>query len=228
MPRRTSRPARQAGADAAYRAFSIAVDHMRQGEQVVALIDPEAGSSNPFGSSVWLSARLTIGELPRLMLPACDARCEGQAHDPNAFVVLADLALDATESRGGGWWEGWNETLEAEYAAVAVWYGGAPALVGTPEDRRLRAGTELRRVTATDPRLVHHDILGQETLFRIASGPRAGEALIAATFGVSPLLPGLAGALLAPDHPPVRDPAVAVRLLVAGWAAVERGLPYEE
>lgn len=29
-------------------------------------------------------------------------------------------------------------------------------------------------------------------------------------------------------HPPVRDAVVAARLLAAGWAAVERGLPYEE
>jgi len=200
---------------------------MRHGEQVVALIDPDAGSANPLGSSVWLSSRLTIAELPRVMLPGCDQRCTGYVHDPNRFVALADLALDEAEGRPASWWEGWDESLQREYAAVPTWYAGAPALVGTSADRRLRAGTGLQRVTVTDPHLVHHDILGQETLFRIASGPRAGESLIAATFGVSPLLPGLAGALLAPDHPPVRDPAVAVRLLVAGWAAVERGLPYE-
>jgi hypothetical protein len=201
---------------------------MRHGEQVVALIDPDAGSANPLGSSVWLSARLTIAELPRIMLPPCDARCAGEAHDPNEFIALADLALDAAETRQAAWWEGWNRSLEQEYATVTTWYAGAPALIGTPDELRLRAGTRLDRVTVTDPRLVHHDILGQETLFRIGSGPRAGEALIAATFGLSPLMPGLAGALIAPDHPPVRDPAVAVRMLVAGWASVERGLPYEE
>lgn len=201
---------------------------MRHGEQVVALIDPDAQSPIPLGSSVWLSARLTIAELPRIMLPPCDARCAAHRHDPNDCVTLADLALDPAEARPAGWWEGWNGTLEQEYAALPAWYAGAPAMVGTGEDRRLRAGTRLRRVTVTDPHLVHHDILGQETLFRVADGPRAGEALIAATFGVSQLLPGLAGVLIAPDHPPVRDPAVAVRLLVAGWAAVERGLPYED
>jgi hypothetical protein len=216
------------GPDAAFRAFSDAVDHMRDGEQVVALIDPDAGSGNPLGSSVWLSSHLTIAELPRVMLPACDARCAGVTYDLNAFVVLADVALDPAEPRPVGWWEGWNQSLEQEYAAVALWYAGAPALAATAADRRMRAGTLLQRVTVTDPRLVHHDILGQETLFRIGSGPRAGDALVAATFGVSPLLPGLAGVLIAPDHPPVRDPAVAVRLLVAGWAAVERGLPYEK
>jgi hypothetical protein len=215
------------GPDAAFRAFSIAVDHMRHGEQVVALIDPQAGSTHPLGSRVWLSSALTIAELPRLMLPGCDQRCPGHSHDPSQFVVLADLALDPAEARPAGWWEGWNESLDQEYAAVPTWYAGAPALVGTSVDRRLRAGTGLRRVTVTDPHLVHHDVVAQETLFRIAGGPRAGEALIAATFGVTPLLPGLAGILLVPDHPPVRDPAIAVRLLVAGWAAVERGLPYE-
>jgi hypothetical protein len=200
---------------------------MRRGEQVVALIDPDAGSANPVGSSVWLSSRLTIAELPRIMLPPCDARCATHPHDPNRLVALADLSLDPADARPAGWWEGWNDSLEREYDGLATWYAGTPALVGTGEDRRLRAGTSLRRVTVTDPQLVHHDVVGQETLFRIADGPRAGDALIAATFGVSPLLPGLAGVLIAPDHPPVRDPAVAVRLLVAGWAAVERGLPYE-
>jgi hypothetical protein len=200
---------------------------MRHGEQVVALIDPEAGSANSLGSSVWLSSRLTIAELQRVMLPSCDERCTNHVHDPHEFVVLADLALDTAEARPAGWWEGWNESLEQEYATVPTWYAGAPAMVGTYATLRLRAGTTLRRVTVTQPHLVHHDVLGQESLFRITGGPRAGEAVVAATFGVSPLLPGLAGTLLAPDHPPVRDPAVAVRLLVAGWAAVERGLPYE-
>jgi hypothetical protein len=213
--------------DAAFRAFSIAVDHMRRGEQVVALIDPDAEPPDERGSSVWLSSRLEIAELTRVMLPPCDARCATHSHDPNRFVTLADLALDPADARPIGWWEGWNDSLERQYASLATWYAGAPALVGTGEDRRLRAGSGLRRVTVTDPHLVHHDVVGQESLFRIADGPRAGDALIAATFGVSPLLPGLAGVLIAPDHPPVRDPAVAVRLLVAGWAAVERGLPYE-
>jgi hypothetical protein len=38
----------------------------------------------------------------------------------------------------------------------------------------------------------------------------------------------LAGALIAPDHPPVRDPATVRRMLAAGWDAVERALPFEE
>jgi hypothetical protein len=48
------------------------------------------------------------------------------------------------------------------------------------------------------------------------------------TFGPAPLLPALAGILVAPDHPPARDPKVAIWLLAAGWSAVERGLPFEE
>jgi len=47
------------------------------------------------------------------------------------------------------------------------------------------------------------------------------------TFGHSALLPGFAGELIVPDHPPARDPAVADQLLAAGWAAVRRGLPCE-
>jgi len=227
MPRARRGRGQDPGPDAAFRAFSIAVDHMRHGEQVVALIDPDAVSANSLDSSVWLSSRLTIAELPRIMLPSCDARCVTFNHEPSVFVVLADLALDPAEPRPAAWWEGWNNTLERQYASLTTWYAGSPALAATRADRRLRAGTSLRRVTVTDPKLVHHDILGQESLFRISDGPRAGDALVAATFGVSPLLPGLAGALIASDHPPVRDPAVAVRLLVAGWGAVERGLQFE-
>jgi hypothetical protein len=98
----------------------------------------------------------------------------------------------------------------------------------TPDERRLRAGTPLRRVVSTDPYWVAYDGAPLETLYRIGDGPLSGGFLIAVSFGHAPLLPALAGALLAPDHPPARDPAVAVRMLAAGWAAVERGLPYEE
>jgi hypothetical protein len=34
--------------------------------------------------------------------------------------------------------------------------------------------------------------------------------------------------LVVPDHPPSRDPQVVIRLLAAGWAALERSLPFEE
>jgi hypothetical protein len=33
--------------------------------------------------------------------------------------------------------------------------------------------------------------------------------------------------LIAPDHPPTRDTQVATRMLTAGWAAIERGHPFE-
>lgn len=89
------------------------------------------------------------------------------------------------------------------------------------------AGTRLTRMTATDPYWVHYDTMDQEVLYRVESGPYQGDVLIAVSFGLSPLLPGLAGALIAPDHPPVRDPDVAKRLLAVGWATVERGLPFE-
>ncbi len=209
-------------------AYSSAVDRVRDGEEVLAFIDPAAAGRDPADFSIWLSARLTIGELHRLLLPHCDERCRSEPHDPDEFMLLADLALDQTRRRRASWWERWNEALEQEHQTKPMWYAGAPAVPATPPERRLPAGTRLVRVASTDPYWVHYDQLGQETMFRIASGPHEGGRLVAATFGPSPLLPGLAGALIAPNHPPVRDPQVAVKVLAAGWAAVERGLPYEE
>ncbi len=195
---------------------------------MLSLIDPRARGRDPDAFSRWLSARLMISELPRIMLPPCDQRCRGVSHAPERVVVLNDLAVDPTLPRAFTWWSGWNETLERHVRAAPLWYAGAPALPVTPAERRLRAGTTLRRVASTDPYWVAYDGAAQETLYRIGDGPLAGGFLIAVSFGHAPLLPTLAGALLAPDHPPARDPAVAVRLLAAGWAAVERGLPYED
>ena len=210
-----------------YRAFSIAIDRMRNREQAVALINPGARRPETAASNDWLSARLSIGALPQVVLPHCDARCAEVPHDSRSLVVLSDLALDATQPRRASWWESWNETLQRDLRKVRVWYAGSPLLPDTPPAHQLRAGTRLMRVTSTDPYWVHYDTMYQETLYRIESGRYEGDALIAASFGLSPLLPGLAGVLIAPDHPPVRDPEVAIRLLAAGWAAVERGLPFE-
>jgi len=211
-----------------HRAFSVAVDQMRQGEQVVALVNPGARRVDHAASSTWLSARLSIGELPRVLLPHCDARCENELHDPNDFVVLADLALDETALRRTSWWESWTDSLQRDLRGARLWYAGSPALLDTPPSRQLRTGTRLTRVAATDPYWVHYDTVEQETLYRIEAGPHEGDALIVASFGLSPLLPGLAGALIAPNHAPARDIDIAMRLLTAGWAAVERGLPFEE
>lgn len=211
----------------AYRSFSVAVDRMRDGEQVVALIDPANLPIDPEASSVWLSARLTIGELQRRFLPRCDHRCIKVPHDPHAFVVMADLVLDPTEPRRMSWWESWTDSLQRAQRRQDVWYAGAPLLQDSPVDQCLAAGTHLTRMTATDPYWVHYDTIEQEVLYHIDDGPHAGDALIAASFGLSPLLPGLAGALIAPDHPPVHDPEHAKRMLTAGWTAVEKGLPYE-
>jgi hypothetical protein len=227
MTRHVAEPASADDAQDAYRAFSIAVNRMRQGEQVVALINPDPPRSDPTGSSVWLSTRLSISELQRLLLPDCDQRCAAAPHDPHAWVVVADIALDITERRRRSWWSGWNDSLQRAHRMQRVWYAGAPILPDTPAWRRLRAGTRLTRITVTDPTWVHHDGTDEETLYRIEDGDQAGDALIAASFGLSPLLPGFAGALIAPDHPPTRDTLVATRMLTAGWAAVERGLPYE-
>lgn len=228
MTRHVAAPALADDAQEAYRAFSIAIDRMRKGEQVVALINPELPAApERSASSVWLSARLSISELPRLLLPHCDERCADVPHDPHAFVVVADLALDITEPRRASWWVSWNEGLQRAQRLQRVWYAGAPILPDTPPWRRLRAGTRLSRVTATDPFWVHYDGVDEETLYRIEEGPHAGAALIVTSFGLSPLLPAFAGALITPDHPPARDTMLATRMLTAGWAAVERGLPFE-
>lgn len=211
-----------------YGTFSVAVHRVRQGEDVLTLIDPAAAQRDPARFGAWLSARLSVSELQRLMLPPCDGRCRSSPHRPDAYVVLADIALDPTQPRSQSRWEGWNATLQREYQSGRILFAGTPANAATRPDRRLKAGTRLTRVTATDPYWVHYDAVPREMLFRIASGRHTGDTLIAVTFGSSPLLPGLAGALIVPDHPPVHDPMVAERLLAAGWAAVERGLPYEE
>jgi hypothetical protein len=208
-------------------ALSGVVERLRQGEEVLAVFDAAGLRRNATDYATWLSARLTIGELQRLLLPGCDERCQPRFHEADAYVVLADLALDPAAARPASWWEDWNAAMERRHQAKPIWFAGAPAMGDTPEHQRLPAGSELLRVTSTDPYWVHYDHLSRETLFQVASGPLEGERLIAVTFGHSALLPGMAGALIVPDHPPTRDPAVADRLLAAGWAAVRRGLPYE-
>ena len=213
--------------------FSATVDRIARGEQVLALIEsPPEDTDGSYPE--WLSARLAIAQMPATMLPGCDKRCRGTTHDPAGWVAIADLALDPARAREPARWQGWNNTLNERYAAghgrfglasAHTWFAGSPANPWT--EVRLTAGTRLQRLTVTDPQFVHYDGAAQETLFRIEDGPHRGDALIAISFGLSPLLPGLAGALIAPDHPPVRDTAVGVRMLAAGWSAVERGLPHE-
>lgn len=209
-------------------ALSQAVDLIRDGETVLSLIDPAARGRDPEAFTAWLQARLTIAQLPRVMLPGCDARCHGLEHVPDRFVTIGDVALDPTDPRPGTWWSGWNESLQRSHQSGAIWYAGAPAMPVTTSEGRLPAGTRLRRIAATDPFWVTYDGAPLEWLLRIEDGPLAGDSLVIVTFGHAPLLPALAGTLVAPDHPPVQDPQVAIRLLAAGWAAVERGLPYED
>lgn len=208
--------------------LSHAVDLIHRGETVLTLLDPVTLDAERDDPGEWLSARLAIGELPRLMLPDCDVRCSGVRHDPGHFVALTDLALDPASRRVATWWAGWNETLEALHQSGRLWFAGAPAMPMTPRARRLATGTRLLRISVTDPRWVTYHDAPQETLYRIMNGRHRGDALIAITFGPSALLPSLAGALIAPDHPPALDPQVEIRMLAAGWAAVERGLPYED
>jgi hypothetical protein len=233
MASRDSRSRRQNAARALPAQLSVAVDRIARGEQMLALIDPRLDEADT-SYAEWLSARLTIAQLPQAMLPGCDRRCRAATHDPTQWVALADLALDPAHPRDPSRWQGWNDTLNERFAASSTWFGlvsshtwfaGSPANPWTGV--RLRAGTRLRRLTVTDPQFIHYDGAPQETLFRIEGGEHRGDALVAVTFGLSPLLPGLAGALIAPDHPPVRDQQVGVRMLAAGWSAVERGLPHE-
>jgi hypothetical protein len=228
MAARTRAEGEQNGPTASYARFSAAVDLLRRGETVLTLIDPAARTRDPDAFAEWLRARLTIAELPRLLQRPCDERCVGVAHHPDAYVVLSDLALDPAAPRRGSWWGGWNASLERAHQSGRIWFAGAPTLPVTPRRRRLATGTRLRRIATTDPYWVAYDGAPQETLFRIEDGPHAGASLVAVTFGHAPLLPALAGVLVAPDHAPNRDPVVAIRTLAAGWAAVERGLPYEE
>lgn len=218
----------RAGDRQRFRTFSATVDLIRRGETVLTLIDPRARDRNADSFERWLQARLSIAALPRLFLPPCDARCHQLNHDPDDHVVLTDLAVDPTTPRPAAWWAGWNETLQELHQSGPVLYAGSPSLPLTPADRRMPAGTRLRRLATTDATWVTYDGSVQESLYHVITGPMSGSALIAVTFGPAPLLPSLAGALIAPDHPPARDANVVVRMLAAGWAAVERGLPYED
>jgi hypothetical protein len=208
-------------------ALSPVVERLRQGEEVLALFKAAADGRSAAAHAAWLSARLTIGELQRLLLPGCDERCQSRFHEPDAFVVIADLAVDPAPARPGPWWEDWNAAMQSRHQSRPIWFAGAPAMGATPDAQRLPAGSELIRIASTDPYWVHYDHVSRETLFQVASGPLEGERIVAVTFGHSALLPGFAGALIVPDHPPAHDPAVADHLLVAGWAAVRRGLPHE-
>ena len=57
-------------------ALSGVVERLRQGEEVLAVFDTAALRRNATDYATWLSARLAIGELQRLLLPGCDERCQ--------------------------------------------------------------------------------------------------------------------------------------------------------
>ena len=117
-------------------ALSDVVQRLRQGEEVLGVLDADPGSRPAAGQVEWLSARLTIGELQRLLLPGCDDRCQSRFHEPDAFVAIADLALDSAPTRPASWWEDWNAAMERRHQARPIWFAGAPALQATPDDQR--------------------------------------------------------------------------------------------
>src|SRR6266511_3318882 len=96
--------------------------YVPEGEEVAALIDPAARGRDLVEFHAWLSARLTIGELQRLLLPRCDDRCATLDHRPDEFVVLADIAVDEAQARPQSWWESWNDALEHEHQAKQMWF----------------------------------------------------------------------------------------------------------
>jgi hypothetical protein len=181
------------------------------GEELLAVIDPLPDLVARQRLELWLGARATLAELPRLLLPGCDQRCAGLPHDPDRRVALSDLALDPVDAAG---------------RPGPTWFAGAPAMRMTPTEARLQAGTRLQRLSrsSVDP----GSATPGQAIYRVIDGRLAGQWLIVVCAGPAPLLPTLASAMIALDHPPALDPAVAVRLLASGWAAVERGLPYED
>jgi hypothetical protein len=149
--------------DEAVTASSV-VELVRQGEEVLALIDPTARGRDLIEFHAWLSARLTIGELQRLLLPRCDDRCATLEHHPDEFVVLADISVDEAPARPQSWWESWNDALEHEHQAKQMWFAGSPALLATDPTRRLVAG-------GADAGGGHRPVLGP------LRPPRTGNAL---------------------------------------------------
>src|SRR2546429_5866393 len=119
------------------------------GEECLPFGEAAVTARNAAAYAEWLSARLTIGELQRLLLPGCDERCQERFHEPDAFVALADLALDPAPPRPASWWEDWNATMERRHQAKPISFAGAPAMGATRDDQRLPSGSELVRIPST-------------------------------------------------------------------------------
>jgi hypothetical protein len=178
--------------------------------------------------NAWVAERLVIESLPDAW-PTCDRRCELH-HDPAAFVALVDLEVaPARPSRDGGiWW--WDQPRGTTIEREPLWKATRPATEHTPTQARLLRITRLRPIARTDetwdivaaPAWLEHEVL-----YEILDGPLAGGQLIAVGSGPSDLLAGLAGKMIAPDHPPARDASAAEERLAAVAGALRRGLPLE-
>ena len=157
--------------------FSIAVDLIRRGETVLTLIDPAARGRDPDAFTQWLSARLMIAELPRLIAPRLRRPLRrSRPRSRRASSFSATIALDETEPRGADV----VGRLERDARAAAsiqrhlVRGRARHAAHAEPSDGS-RPGRGLRRIASTDP------LLGRvrrrtalETLFTIDDGPLRG------------------------------------------------------
>jgi hypothetical protein len=178
------------------------------------------------GWDAWLGARLAVERLP-VEWPACNERCAGTSRDSDLRLVLADLEIERTNSRGGDWWDYGTKT---EIERDPEWEAVRAATTQTPAEARLPRLTRLRRLATTDQEwsvILNPGTPIFEDLYEILDGSLAGGLLAAVKFGPSDIGAGLAGKLIVRDHPPARDPAATDLRLAEAAPALERGLPLE-
>lgn len=152
------------------------------------------------GASAALIARTSLDHLVAGLLPACDDRCLGR-HDPDAYVTLADIALEPTA---------WPPDPN-------VYWESAASIPAKPTGLRLATDiggalpkyTALGRVTVTSSVVTRHDTVPELTLFEIVEGNRRGQLFAAVTYGPSSFAAAVAGCAIVPDHPPTRDESFA-------------------
>lgn len=170
-------------------------------------------------------ARSAIDHLQERLLPRCDARCRA-GHD-RAYFVGASMQIERTGLGPKDWWSD-PTVLERPRPWRWLRQGQPTGWIAVSFGAGLPAGTRLTKLTETDRYWVTHDSRPEHTLFRIESGKPRGDILMATTFGPSELPDAAAGALIVPDHPPVRDHGVVARLLDYASEIQVRGTRYEE